>query len=95
MACPLHLLRCTDLATGLGEEHTQCLQRLLLEAVANGSVTSAHDIDRLLRCTLAGHQHPYHALHAVAKAALLSLRYSRMQWAMHHWEQQKRLPLRV
>lgn len=56
------------------ERHTQHLQRLLLEAVANGSVTSARDIERLLRSTFAHHQHAYSAVHAATKAALMALR---------------------
>ena len=63
-----------DPATGLSEELTQSLQRLLLEAVANGTVASAQDIQRLLQCTLAGHQLPYQLMHAAAKVALLALR---------------------
>lgn len=71
------LLRCADLEGGLREEHTHLLQRLLLEAVANGSVSSGPDVERLLRCTLAFHQCPYHIVHAATRAALAALRFVR------------------
>ena len=58
-------------------ESTQQLQRMLLEAIANGSIGSARDINRLIQSTLLSHQAQYSRMQLATKAALAALRYTR------------------
>ena len=57
------------------DESTQQLQRMLLEAIANGSITSARDINRLIQSTLLSHQAQYSRMQLATKTALAALRY--------------------
>ncbi|BDA50034.1 DNA polymerase theta [Coccomyxa sp. Obi] len=64
-----------DLESGNGAEAaTAHLQRLLLEAIANGSASGHSDIEHLLCCTLIRHQVPALMVDAAVKLALGSLR---------------------
>ena len=58
------------------EAPTQQLQRMLLEAIANGSIGSAQDINHLIQSTLLSHQSQYGRVQLATKAALASLRCS-------------------
>ena len=55
-------------------QSTQQLQRKLLEAIANSSIGSAQDINRLIQSTLLSHQLQYSRMQAATKAALAALR---------------------
>ena len=55
-------------------QSTQQLQRMLLEAIANSSIGSAQDINRLIQSTLLSHQLQYSRMQAATKAALAALR---------------------
>lgn len=57
------------------DDSTQQLQRMLLEAIANGSIGSARDINRLIQSTLLSHQAEYSKMQLATKAALAALRY--------------------
>ena len=57
------------------DESTQQLQRMLLEAIANGSIGSARDINRLIQSTLLSHQAQYSTMQLATKTALAALRY--------------------
>lgn len=59
------------------DESTQQLQRMLLEAIANGSIGSARDINRLIQSTLLSHQAQYSRMQLATKTALAALRYVR------------------
>ncbi|KAK9815292.1 hypothetical protein WJX72_001157 [[Myrmecia] bisecta] len=65
---------CSLAPAEIGPEATQHLQRMLMEALANGSVHGKGDFQGLLRCTLASHQLPYQVVHAHTVAALTALR---------------------
>ena len=56
------------------DEATQQLQRMLLEAIANGSIKSARDINRLIQSTLLSHQAQYSRMQLATKTALAALR---------------------
>ena len=58
------------------DESTQQLQRMLLEAIANGSIRSARDINRLIQSTLLSHQAQYSRMQLATKTALAALRYT-------------------
>lgn len=58
-----------------GDESTQQLQRMLLEAIANGSIGSARDINRLIQSTLLSQQAEYSRMQLATKTALAALRY--------------------
>ena len=53
---------------------TQQLQRMLLEAIANGSIGSAQDINHLIQSTLLSHQSQYSRMQLATKTALAALR---------------------
>ncbi len=53
---------------------TQQLQRMLLEAIANGSISSAQDINHLIQSTLLSHQSQYSRMQLATKTALAALR---------------------
>ena len=53
---------------------TQQLQRMLLEAIANGSIGSAPDINHLIQSTLLSHQSQYSRMQLATKTALAALR---------------------
>ncbi|DBA82486.1 TPA: hypothetical protein ACH3X2_000714 [Trebouxia sp. C0005] len=53
---------------------TQQLQRMLLEAIANGSIGSAQDINHLIQSTLLSHQSQYSRMQLATKTALTALR---------------------
>ncbi len=55
---------------------TQQLQRMLLEAIANGSIGSAQDINHLIQSTLLSHQSQYGRMQLATKTALAALRYT-------------------
>lgn len=57
-----------------GDESTQQLQRMLLEAIANGSIGSARDINRLIQSTLLSQQAEYSRMQLATKTALAALR---------------------
>lgn len=56
-------------------DSTQQLQRMLLEAIANGSIGSAQDINHHIQSTLLSHQSQYSRMQLATKAALAALRY--------------------
>lgn len=58
----------------LPDESTQQLQRMLLEVIANGSIGSAQDINRLIQSTLLSHQSQYKRVQLATKTALAALR---------------------
>ena len=69
----------TQLSVTLPDDHirddsTQQLQRMLLEAIANGSIGSARDINRLIQSTLLSHQAQYSRMQLATKTALAALR---------------------
>ena len=57
------------------DESTQQLQRMLLEAIANGSIGSARDINRLIQSTLLSHQAQYSRMQLATKTAFAARRY--------------------
>ena len=69
------------------DESTQQLQRMLLEAIANGSIGSAQDINRLIQSTLLSHQSQYGRMNRATKTALAALRCTlellNLVWLLH------------